>query len=536
MSIIIDIIGSFTGKKSFNDAENAISKLTKSAAKLGATIGVARLAQQSMLNYMADEKATKVLAQNLRNLGLAYNQVGAEQFIQTMQAQTGVLDDQLRPAYAQLARVTGSVSKTQELLKLAFDVSAGSGQDYASVVDALSQAYVGNNRGLKSLNIGLTQAELQSKSFAEIQKIIGSEFAGAGAASLDTYAGKMAILQAHVADASETIGKSLLDALTNASGSNGFGEFISKLDTAAGKIADLITYAGRGAYTLENLFNPKKLAAAQKQYQIQDTVKMQQRAGMHEWQPSGAYTPEQKKAEAAAKKRNAEILAQSKAQNKLSLNNLKLQKAAAVFDMKKIQITAALKSATDKETVTRLELMLAIENQQGDLADKLQKKLDEIQAKNKQLTADLTNLQSLNPNPYGLAEASAKNLVDYGGHIIGSAVDLANLKGNPFVDMLNSLNEMARVLPDILDKSGQLTGRGLHNIPSLTDAGVGTVNIPLAPVAPVTPVVNNITVQGAVDPVSTANQIGQILAGAAGSTGSYTGLGYSWLQALGLTP
>lgn len=510
MSVIIDIIGSFTGKKAFKEADSAVASLTKSATKLAASLGVARLAQKSMLDAMADEKATKVLAQNLKNLGMAFAQTGAEQFIQTMQDQTGVLDDQLRPAYAQLARVTGSMLKTQELMKLAFDVSAGTGADYASVVDALSQAYVGNTKGLKSLNIGLTQSELKSKSFAEIQQILSDEFSGAGAASLDTYAGKMAILQAHASTASETIGKSLLDALTNVSGSNGFDEFISKVDTAAMKLADFITFTSRGVYAIENFFNPKKMAAAMKQWRMEDSIKSQQRSGMHVWQPEGYQTAEQKKAEADAKKRAAEILAAQKAQNKLATNNLKLQKAAAVFDMKKIQITAALKAANDEETVTRLKLMLAIENEQGTEAEKLQKKLDEIIAKNKTLQADLDNYK--------------KSLID------GWATTV-----DPFAESYATLQKINGLLPSVLDKTGQLTGRGLHNIPSLTDAGGSMANVPYSGTGGGTTVINktDVTVNGALDPVAVAGQIDQIFANAAGSTGQYTGLGLSYLQQYG---
>jgi hypothetical protein len=104
---------------------------------------------------------------------------------------------------------------------------------------------------------------------------------------------------------------------------------------------------------------------------------------------------------------------------------------------------------------------------------------------------------------------------------------------NPFGPMLDSVNQLSRVLPSIVDATGAISSRGIHNIPDASSL------IPLSPAtgstgASSSPI--NITVNGAIDPVSTANQIGQILSGAAGSTGTYTGLGYSWLQALGLTP
>ncbi|NBW13214.1 MAG: hypothetical protein EBR82_34910, partial [Caulobacteraceae bacterium] len=92
------------------------------------------------------------------------------------------------------AQVTGSATKAQDLMQLAFDVSSGSGLDYASTVDILSQAYVGNTKGLKQLNLGLTQAELKAMDFEQITTKLRQNFAGAGGVALDSYAGSMAKL------------------------------------------------------------------------------------------------------------------------------------------------------------------------------------------------------------------------------------------------------------------------------------------------------------------------------------------------------
>ena len=143
--LVVNIASQFLGKKAFLDADKATKKLTGSVKTLGRTLGVS-LSAAAVLAYgkasvkaaSEDIKAQKLLANSLKNVGLAYATVDVEGFISKMQSQTGVLDDQLRPAFAKLAGVTGSVAKTEKLMALAFDVSSGSSLDYASAVDLLS--------------------------------------------------------------------------------------------------------------------------------------------------------------------------------------------------------------------------------------------------------------------------------------------------------------------------------------------------------------------------------------------------------------
>ena len=207
--LVVNIASQFLGRKAFLDADKATKKLTGSVKNLGRTLGVS-LSAAAVLAYgkasvkaaSEDIKAQKLLANTLKNVGLAYAAVDAEGFISKMQSQTGVLDDQLRPAFAQLASVTGSVAKTEKLLSLAFEVSRGSGLDYASTIDILSQAYVGNTKGLRQLNLGLTQAEIKAMSFDDVIALLNERFAGSGKAALDTYSGQMSLLAAASSNAS----------------------------------------------------------------------------------------------------------------------------------------------------------------------------------------------------------------------------------------------------------------------------------------------------------------------------------------------
>jgi hypothetical protein len=96
------------------------------------------------------------------------------------------------------------------------------------------------------------------------------------------------------------------------------------------------------------------------------------------------------KAEAEAAKRQKELLALQKKSALAEKNKLSLSKAAAVFDSTRISIAAALKATYDKETRLRLEALMAIEDEQGDLA---LKKINELAAL--QQNADLARLAGI---------------------------------------------------------------------------------------------------------------------------------------------
>jgi len=96
------------------------------------------------------------------------------------------------------------------------------------------------------------------------------------------------------------------------------------------------------------------------------------------------------KAEADAAKRAKELLALQKKAQVAEKNKLALTKASAVFDSTRISLAAALQATYDKETRLRLEALIAIENEQGDLA---LKKINELAAFQK--NADLQKLAGI---------------------------------------------------------------------------------------------------------------------------------------------
>jgi len=366
-SVVIDIASEFTGKKAFKQAETATDKLTKGVKNLAGSLGIAfsvgavlAFAKASVKAAASDSKAQAILATNLKNVGLAYAQIPVEQFINDMQKQTGILDDDLRPAFARLAQATGSIQKSQELMANAFDIASGSGVDFSTVVETLSQAYIGNTKGLKKLGINMTAAELKTASFNDIIAQLNKQFAGAGKAAIATYGGQMQLLTAAASDAQEVIGFALLNALKSISGNTdvkGLTDGISNLANATSLLIKLL------AMPLENKASwVNKLGDLIKSLPgFNETVKaLAKTLGVQDIRTGyGQQSPAERKAAvaaaAAANKRAKELAALTKEQAKnaaailkakqLSLAidkaNLALGKGTAVFDLEAISLNAA---------------------------------------------------------------------------------------------------------------------------------------------------------------------------------------------------
>jgi len=82
-----------------------------------------------------DAKQQRLLALQMKTTTNATKKQIAETeaFIGRLSEQTGIMDDDLRPAFATLLRGTGKVTKAQKLLKIALDGSAASGKPLSAI-------------------------------------------------------------------------------------------------------------------------------------------------------------------------------------------------------------------------------------------------------------------------------------------------------------------------------------------------------------------------------------------------------------------
>jgi hypothetical protein len=178
--------------------------------------------------------------------------------IDKTQLATGVLDEQLRPAFQKLVTSTGSAIKAQELLKLALDVSAGSTVDLVTVSSDIANVMAGNNKGLKKYALGLSALELKTMGATEVQLKFLEVYGGASEAASKTFAVSLNRIKASAEMARESLGKGLVDGLMIASGSQ-------NIDELQKKILDFGKSAGNAFKTLggvirENLGLLKSLA------------------------------------------------------------------------------------------------------------------------------------------------------------------------------------------------------------------------------------------------------------------------------------
>lgn len=387
-NVMINIASEFDSK-GFKKAETSTSALEKQAKKLGKTLLAAFSAQKimqyskaSVLAYANDQKAAALLSNQLKNLGLSYSAVGVEKFIAELQKQTGILDDELRPAFTNLVRITGSVAETQKLMMTAFDASRGAGIEYSQAIQLISRAYVGNYKGLKQLNLGLSDAELKTKSFDEVLTLINQKFKGAGAASVDTYAGKIDLLKVSLADAQETIGKGFVDAFEILAKDQNFNDVTDSISTMALNVADAI----RGIGVALNYINANTpswlkslLATSQKTSLVGILATLGKDARMKDTSTSAGTSyyskvAADKQAAAAAAKlakstntvlnNNKKITAEKKAQAALdkatSAANALLNQANTLFDLERIGVAAAMQNQTLTENERkRLEIKQA---------------------------------------------------------------------------------------------------------------------------------------------------------------------------------
>ena len=222
LSILADVDDLNKKLKAANgDVEDSAGKLEKFGKVAGAAFLAAaaaagayavKIGVDGVKAALADEQSQVKLASALENAtGATKAQIAAtEDSIDKMARASGVADDKLRPALSRLALSTGNVSKAQDLLSLALDISTQTGKPLEGVANALGKAYDGNTAALGKLGVGLSSAELKAMSFTQVQTKLSDLFGGAAAKNAETFQGRMDRLKVAFDESVETIGYKLL--------------------------------------------------------------------------------------------------------------------------------------------------------------------------------------------------------------------------------------------------------------------------------------------------------------------------------------
>ena len=393
-NVVIDIAAEYTGNRAFKQAETATSKLEKSVAKLGKQLAgvfaaskLYAFSKNAVKAFAADEKAARSLALALANTGNAFAAIGVEKFIGDLQRATGVLDDDLRPAFRALLTATGDVKKSQDALALALDISAGTGKDLGAVSAALSRGFLGQTTALSRLGAGLDKATLKTGDMDVILGQLTEKFRGQALAAAEGYSGAIAKLTVASNNAKEIIGKDLLDAMQLIAGKDGIGGATSAMEGFATQIGNAIYGIGVLTARLKSLPGAGFIGQVLEAGTQFSGFGALSRLGASR-KTASAGTPAQSPGQRAAiDKANKDALRLQKQQNTLKTidNNATARKIALTgdelalkelekkFDVERIGLYAALNQSTDGETKMRLLSLIAIQDQNAAMAGMIKK-------------------------------------------------------------------------------------------------------------------------------------------------------------------
>ena len=410
-SLVVSAVTTFDGKalgkgqKQISGFEKGVKSLGKA---FGVTFGAAALAnygKNAIKAFAENEKSAVRLARVVKNLGLAFEVPQIERNLEDISAKYGYQGEVLREAFQKLISVTASASKSTELLNVSLSIAAGSGEDLLTVNQDLAAAYVGNNKGLKKYNLGLTQSELKTLKFEDALALLTKTFKGSAEAELNTYSGRMRVLGEAADNAQEIIGTGLVDALMILSGDSTVDELAKSMSELASNTSEALTNLGKFGRGVVDIFGP--IATGLEKFIIYtqpfvDLIVEGNPAGfMDQPKPRArrfftggqdsiqeAKLSKERAAAAAKELANQKRLAAERAKAAAAeKNKISLSKAAAAFDSTRISLAAALQSTYDKETKLRLEALMLIEEDKGDAA---LKKIGELAAFQK--NADLQKL------------------------------------------------------------------------------------------------------------------------------------------------
>ena len=426
-------IAAILDNKGFKQADKSVKGLQASVKKLAGAAGIG-LSTAAVINFgknavkafAENEKSARRLAVVVENMGMAFQNPAIEGSLDRISAKFGYQGEVLREAYQKLLTATGSVAKSNDLLALSLDVSAGSGEDLLTVNQDLAAVYVGNTKGLRKYNLGLSQAQLKTLKYEDAIAMLTKTFAGAGGAELTTYSGKMRVLGEAADTAQENIGRGLVDSLQLLSG-NG-----NTVEPLAQSMADFGTNIGDAIYGVSILLNKIKdipgFGAAKSRGGsnldfvpiiggwagiLRDVTALGRDAreamtpitqgylgsmpvGIY---PTAAELQKQKQFEADRLKLEKQRLAlEKKSQNDLK-KRAALEKAARMVELERINLTAGLKGKISETDRISLQLQLALLDKNDALAAKLAADLEAAVKRNNELAAALRNTPKA-PNPY----------------------------------------------------------------------------------------------------------------------------------------
>ena len=359
------------------------------AGAIAAGFGLLKLGKNSIEAALAQEKLDKQLRLTLQTIGAEGLLPNVKDFIDNLQRVTNVTEDQLVPALRQLIAQTGDLDSSQFLLQKSLDISAGTGADLGSVLDAITTAAIGNFKAIGTLGVGFTAAEAKAMGFEKLL-INLDKYAGAAEASTETFEGQLKSFKISAGEATETLGQGFLTSASYiVTGTDNLKTFGLVLESVAGGIGDVFigfgkTVSDKGFLsalntTFEDL-GTEGFKIRQKQYlaakgylglsqQTIDALELQEKFGKKK------LTQDQ-----MLKKIQADILARQKASTKEQAAQAALAKKKAeiesMFDLDRINLQAALSRKLNAEDELRVKILQKLRDGTKEAVDEAAKYAD----------------------------------------------------------------------------------------------------------------------------------------------------------------
>jgi hypothetical protein len=198
--------------------DKGLKNMESSIRKVGAvmtSVGTGILAFMGASTKMAaDEQAgIEQLRVAMDNVGLTYDGAtgSLEGWIDKQQQSTAFSDTEQREALSSLIILTKDMTKAQELLSIAMDVSRWKNMDLQTASELLMKVYAGDMGLLKRYGIIVDENATSTEALAQIQQMAAGQAETYG----KTAAGQMALLKNNIGDVMEGIGGALLPMLTD---------------------------------------------------------------------------------------------------------------------------------------------------------------------------------------------------------------------------------------------------------------------------------------------------------------------------------
>lgn len=211
--VAINIASEFTGKKAFKQADAAVASLGKTLKRALIGVSMAAFAKSAVSSFILADKTAQSFANTMQNIGLKEATADVMAMTDAMEMQYGVAASRLIPAYQRFAVITRNTADSQQLLNLAMDVAAGTGNSLETVTNAFTRALNGNNSSLGKLGSNLTKTDLKTLSLNENLKKLADNYAGAATTASETLSNKITRVGLAFQKAKEYIGGGLVTAL-----------------------------------------------------------------------------------------------------------------------------------------------------------------------------------------------------------------------------------------------------------------------------------------------------------------------------------